>query len=497
MTDHKNSGNDATQVVRRRGSQPRGELPAVDDAGGIPTFVFRDNIGDVEKPSSDSRTLEVMLLWQDTLLKVGHFMPPQSVTVGADAKCSFPLSSDKLSGQHTLISPQGSEFVVNWTDNMTLEVRGEKGEVLDQEALEKRHELKSSASGKQYRIGLHDRVAVQTGEVTFVLQYVSPPKVVPGTLLQALDVYFTKVLSLSFMTAAFFIFLIRLTFLDPTGLSEDLFKNPNRFAKLVLTAPDKQPQKKKFDLEGKDGAKHKDKEGKFGKLDKKKDALASTKGAPRVDPNKREKDRKIALNSGLFSALQGKDGAVSSVFGPGGLGTGINQALGGLRGTAMGDAGGAGGLGTRGSGPGGGGNSLGIGGLGSGSGYGSGGSGNVDLGGRGSGRYQVVPGRTITKGCLTEQQVGRVLSRVHNQARYCYEKELTRDPNLAGKVTTFFIIGSTGSVTKSSIAQSTMNDSAVEACLLRVIERLKFPPCAGGGTAEVTYPWLFSSGGGK
>ena len=47
------------------------------------------------------------------------------------------------------------------------------------------------------------------------------------------------------------------------------------------------------------------------------------------------------MESGIFAALRGgKGGAASNVFGPGGLGTGINNALGGLRGTAMGDAGG-------------------------------------------------------------------------------------------------------------------------------------------------------------
>ena len=53
----------------------------------------------------------------------------------------------------------------------------------------------------------------------------------------------------------------------------------------------------------------------------------------------------------------------------GGLGTGINNALGGLL-DRFGDAGGAGGLGYRGTGAGGGGNALGIGGLGSGTGVG-------------------------------------------------------------------------------------------------------------------------------
>jgi hypothetical protein len=113
---------------------------------------------------------------------------------------------------------------------------------------------------------------------------------------------------------------------------------------------------------------------------------------------------------------------------------------------AMGDAGGAGGLGTRGTGAGGGGNSLGIGGFGSGTGRGTGGLGDVDLGGRGKGKYKVSVGRTITKGCLTGAVVRRVLGRVQSQAKYCYEKELPRNPNLSGKITTAWVIGPTGGV---------------------------------------------------
>jgi hypothetical protein len=162
----------------------------------------------------------------------------------------------------------------------------------------------------------------------------------------------------------------------------------------------------------------------------------------------------------------------------------------------MGDAGGAGGLGTRGTGAGGGGNSLGIGGFGSGTGRGTGGLGDVDLGGRGKGKYKVSVGRTITKGCLTGAVVRRVLGRVQSQAKYCYEKELPRNPNLSGKITTAWVIGPTGGVLSTRVAETTMANANVEQCLLRVIKRLKFPPCAGGGTADVTYPWIFKSGGG-
>src|SRR5207237_8402375 len=128
-------------------------------------------------------------------------------------------------------------------------------------------------------------------------------------------------------------------------------------------------------------------EGKIGKKEaKKKEADPSKKGAPNFD--KRAHDLQVIKNTGLIAALNkmgAGGGAVSDTFGPGGLGSGINNALGGTRGGAgLGDAYGVGGMGTRGSGSGGGGNALGIGGLGTkGSGRGRGGYGEVDLGGRG------------------------------------------------------------------------------------------------------------------
>jgi TonB family protein len=481
------------------------DLPDIErDAAGIPTFVFRDQLPEGDRPTTEKKTLEVVLLWREAVMTVGHYNEPREITIGDGLKNDFRVSSDGIPVERfPLITETDGSFTINWTGDMSLEVKNEAGEILGQDELESNsevtHETTDQYKLSRYKLGLHERAAVQVGEVTFVLQFVSPARLVTSGILKTIDYYFTKVLSLSFVGHVFFLLALLLTPLSPDGLDEDLFKNPNRFAQLILKEPEKAPKPKKiFELSGsKSGAKHKDKEGKFGKPDKeKKDALASTKGAPKVDPNKKEKDRKIAEQSGIFAALRGGPGGnVSNVFGPGGLGTGINNALGGLRGQAMGDAGGAGGLGTRGSGGGGGGNSLGIGGFGSGTGRGTGGMGDVDLGGRGKGKYKVSVGRTVTKGCLSSSIVRRVLGRVQSQAKYCYEKELPRNPNLSGKITTGFVIGPTGSVLNTSIADSTMGNANVEQCLLRVLKRLKFPPCAGGGTADVTYPWIFKQGG--
>jgi TonB family protein len=508
--DH--SGN--TEGARRANDDPnapmhasdQGDLPEIErDAAGIPTHVFRDPLDESDRPTRERKCLEVALLWRQAVITVGHYSKPGPITVGDSTRANFRVSADGLpSDRFHLFDAAADNFIVRWSPAMAVEVRDGTGEILNAETLKNRGLIDEVVEqGKplsRYKIGLNDRVAVQIGEVTLVAQYVSPARILSSGFLKTVDFYFVKILNLSILAHAFVLLAMTLTPLAPEQIEDDLFKNPNRFAKLILKEPEKAPDdKKKFELSGsKGGGKHKDKEGKFGKPDKKKkDALASTKGAPTVDPNKREKDRQIALDSGIFAALKGgKGGAVSNVFGPGGLGTGINNALGGLRGTEMGDAGGAGGLGTRGTGPGGGGNSLGIGGLGSGSGRGTGGLGNVDLGGRGKDRYKVVPGRTVTKGCLTQQEVLRVINRVQSQAKYCYEKELTKNPNLEGKVTTFFEIGPTGAVSWVKISDSTMGNADVEKCLERVVQRLRFPPCKGGGTAEITYPWIFKSSGG-
>jgi hypothetical protein len=297
-------------------------------------------------------------------------------------------------------------------------------------------------------------------------------------------------LGMSVLAHLVFLIAIGLTPFDLRDLSTDLFDSSNRFAKLLLD-PEKK-EKKKFDL-AKKAAKAPEKEGKFGRQDKPpKEAAPSVKGAPTVDPNKRELDRKIAMQSGLLGML-GK-GNVSNVFGPGGLGVGINNALGGLSGADMGDAGGAGGLGSRGTGPGGGGNSLGIGGLGGyGRGRGGSGVGDIELGKGGKDMERVIPGKTIVSGGLDKEVIGRIIRRSWSQIKFCYERELTRNPNLYGKITTFFTIAATGAVAEASVKETTMNDANVENCIVRVIQRLRFPKVPGGGTVDVTYPFLFQA----
>lgn len=55
--------------------------------------------------------------------------------------------------------------------------------------------------------------------------------------------------------------------------------------------------------------------------------------------------------------------------------------------------------------------------------------------------------------------------------QYCYQREWRKNPNLKGKVVVRFTIRPDGSVANAQILSSTLNNPAVENCILRVIRR--------------------------
>lgn len=482
--DKAEKGEKAAEAKGEKAAPKATHAPHTDSGlGGLAQRLLVEELPAEEKPAANNRMLESVLIWKDTVVEVRHTGVGAPVVVGTQGTVTFRMAAADWGGDpYELVKASSGDATVNAPQSGKVAVR-RGGKV-------------SSESGS-VKLDLGDRVAVTVGEVTIMLQWVARAKAVSTSPWNSMDFYFQKILAGTIATHVLLFLIFQLTPMDPDADADDLFKNPNAFAKLILKPELEEKKKKKEDLSGKkNGGKHKDKEGKFGKKEtKQKEAASSKKGAPVVDPNKREKDRQIAFNSGVLGILKKSGGAVSNVFGPGGLGTGINNALGGLNGTSMGDAGGAGGLGTRGTGPGGGGSALGIGGLGSGTGRGSGGRGDVDLGGRGKGTTKITPGKTIVEGGLSKEEIGRVIKRYLSQIKYCYEKELTRNPNLAGKIVTSFTISGTGKVTECDVVETSLNDPTVEDCVTKIIQRIQFPQPKGGGIVLVSYPFIFQSSG--
>lgn len=74
--------------------------------------------------------------------------------------------------------------------------------------------------------------------------------------------------------------------------------------------------------------------------------------------------------------------------------------------------------------------------------------------------------------------------------RFCFEWQLDRHPELAGRVTMAWTIQPDGTVTDSNVMEDALGDDTVLRCFRGVIGRLEFPPPEGGGTVEVHYPFV-------
>ena len=461
-------------------------------------MLFNEPLSAEATPAEDSKVLQVALLWGDTLINVQHFAEGVPVTIG-DAKGNrFNVFAPSVGGTFTLAAAKGSTAVINVPADAGLVVTTRGDSHKTREQLRSEGKLRAADGGVRadsIDLGLHDRAQVSFDSVAFIIRYVRPSAAISVNTLEDADFTFFKIASICLMA---FVALVMAMLLTPVGLGgdgDDIFQNPAKYVKMIVR-PEKKVEIKKMDLSGiKEGAKPKEDEGKFGKQDAKKDkADPSKKGAPVVDKDKREEDRKkvSSLMAGMFGA-----GAASNVFGPGGLGTGINNALGGLTGGAgVGDAHGVGGLGSRGTGPGGGGTGLGLGGLGTkGAGRGAGGLGTVDLGGKGSTR--VVPGKTTVVGGLSKDVIMKVIKRHQNEIKFCYEQELQKAPDLNGKVAVLFTIDPAGAIAEANVSESTLGNNNAENCMLSRIRRWKFPEPAGGGVVTVTFPWIFKPAGGE
>ncbi len=164
---------------------------------------------------------------------------------------------------------------------------------------------------------------------------------------------------------------------------------------------------------------------------------------------------------------------------------------------------GGGGLALSGTGKGGGGDAettlggLGDKGLGGGrvgTGLGAAGTGNGIVGGK----ARVVirsggPEEAVVMGAIDADAVEAALLAHKDEFRLCYEREINAEnPNLAGRVGTNFVIGSSGRVNQAAVESTTLKHAAVEACILKVIKRIQFPIPRGGGVVQVTYPFKFS-----
>ncbi|HSW61088.1 MAG TPA: AgmX/PglI C-terminal domain-containing protein [bacterium] len=317
-----------------------------------------------------------------------------------------------------------------------------------------------------------------------------------GGFLKQFDGVFGIIMLLSFLIGGFIVNMI----IETPPIEVDIFELDNRFAKLIVgeeqdVKVEELEEEKKVKLEKpKEGlveaSQQRKSLGEEGRVGDKKSRVANAQGSAR-----RGLDAKVAQSSGIMGALSSGAANFDRVFGGGGLGAGMEKTLGSVTGLAGVDQFGSGGLGTRGFGTGGGGNALGIGGLGT-RGRGGGGGGKYgmaagQIGRKGRSDITAGGGQAVIMGALDRSVIDAYIKRNLAKIRWCYEKELNKDPKLFGRIVINFIISGTGTVSSSKVNRTTMGNQNVESCVADQIKKIRFPAPKGGGIVIVNYPFVF------
>ena len=125
------------------------------------------------------------------------------------------------------------------------------------------------------------------------------------------------------------------------------------------------------------------------------------------------------------------------------------------------------------------------------------GRGMTKIGERSARPPKIVTGKPMVSGSLDKEIIRRVVRKHRNQVRYCYERELQKNPKLAGRVTVRFRIVASGNVSHAEITSSTLDNQSVERCLVNRHRRWRFPEVRGGGIVTVNYPYVFGAAKGK
>ncbi|HNK44493.1 MAG TPA: AgmX/PglI C-terminal domain-containing protein [Pseudomonadota bacterium] len=440
-------------------------------------------------------------------------MQENEFTIGPAPGTTFKTPGENLPVERfPLVRSTGDQYEILLTQKMTgeLQVGGKSIQIA---------ELLGSGQARQadvqgafvMPIPPEGRFSLQLGDSFFNVNSVAKPRAYPVPL--DIDWGTQSYTGAVFGAVALFMALIFSVPPDPKSLSLDAFMNDQRFAKLVQKPPEEKPEeipdwlKKKAEEKDDGGKKAKESEGKMGKKDtNQKNKLYNIKGPQDNKDIKLAKEaaKDAAKNAGVLGLIRsGQMGNMASIFGrDSALGKDASDAMGGLVGTEAGDAYGGGGFGLVGAGGGGGGTgegTIGLGNIGT-VGHGAGGGGyGAKVGalkGRKAGAPEVVPGTAEVRGSLDKELIRRIIRRHINEVKFCYERELTRTPNMEGRVMVNFTIGPTGGVVASIVQSSTLGNPVVEQCIAGALRRWEFPR-PQGGIVVVTYPFVLKAAGGE
>jgi pSer/pThr/pTyr-binding forkhead associated (FHA) protein len=480
---------------------------------------------EVELPAS---SVEVMILWDTTVLHVAHLTPPRSFYVGEEEgknfKCDYFIPSEKIGTTRApiVLAGRGGDVSVVLLPRATgtIELAGQPKMTVQQAIDSGKAQPCAELSGAmQLALPAGSKAKIEVDGIIFQVSSVNAGRVVAGHF--QLDTNGLLYTGLSFaahagILAAMAFFMPPLGMTDEDGISAD---QQYLIQQYLDAAAEKEQEEKETEQvadnnadnkEGGTGTRAKGEEGSMGNPNTK--ATGNRYGvqgpADNADPHiARQAALRDAAEFGMIGLLNaGAGGDPNAPTAPWGrddsLGNDPLSARGNMWGDQIGDSFGAGGLGLSGIGEGGGGRGEGIGlgsigtiGHGAGTGDGQGfGNGHGRLGGSHRTKPpQVRMGATSVSGRLPPEVIQRIVRQNFGRFRLCYENGLRNNPNLQGRVAVRFVIGRDGAVSNVGNGGSDMPDGGVVSCVVRAFYGLSFPQ-PEGGIVTVVYPIMFSPG---
>ncbi len=445
--------------------------------------------------------VELRFLWGDQMVGE-YFLHPdveRTFKVGTIKGVDFEMGDSKFGAPSFELVRFGKQgATLRFTSKMNGELQKKFGEeTMTLDEAKKRGIASNDGDALSLTLQHEDFAWIDLGGVVVEVFFQPQPKAVFVPFAESVDFTVLNIFLLMFFLAALFVISAANLNAEGEAFDDELNSNSARIAKLLIKPPEKNPILQKFEKKkdsGEIAQKHKGDEGAMGKKDAPK---KSAHAAPKGDPNNKDQARLL-----VAKVFGGSGGGISTIFGHQGIGGELKSAMGNMFGAAAGDSGGFGGLGLRGSGSGGGGvgDTIGIGGIGTkgrGGGTGGYGSGVGVLGGKKDIDIGITSSEPTVMGSLDKELIRKVIHANRGQIRYCYESQLNRFPKLNGKVAVKFIISPTGSVSTSSVAQTTVNNAELEACVAGRVRTWQFPKPKGGGVVIVTYPFIFAQSGGQ
>jgi hypothetical protein len=456
--------------------------------------------------------LQAALVWHGKIIGYRLLRPRGKLTVGASKRCSLvtPSIPEGVGGRFTLVAPARprGRYRVRLTPAFRgeLTLKGEKTTVatlLASPPNELEQTRRRPDRARTFLLEPGDRARLTFSEahgLRLELRFVDAPTRVPKPRLADTEPYLARITAS--VAVALAIVVTAAMLLGPAEEPGKLTISKERLARILPPEPlptatprgAQQKEEKKAQERAGQAKKAKDRQGKVGRREE----IARDTVIPKGEKDiLREKVSKVGL-LGIIGRERPQGSGLAKLFSDQTMD--LEQAVAGMTGQRLVAGRGSAGLATTGAGVGGGGTGDGR----------IFGAGELDTGGRsarGRGRggpalaarkerevkVDIATGAVDEGGGLTKEQVAKVVRAHQNAIKFCYEKELQRKPNLSGKIDVYWVIVPDGSVEKSRIAGSTMEDTAVEGCIVRQVKQWTFPR-SEGRTVVQSFPFLFKGG---